>query len=90
MFHSVGKWIAAPRAHLRNARKPPWLQVRLSSSTPRRVFDSITPTDGSRDVFVHVSAVERAGMSALNEGHKVSYEVVTERGKQAAANLQAA
>jgi cold shock protein len=53
-------------------------------------FGFITPTDGSRDVFVHISAVERAGMSSLNEGQKVSYDVVTERGKQAAANLQAA
>ena len=53
-------------------------------------FGFITPTDGSRDVFVHISAVERACMSSLNEGQKVSYEVVTERGKQAAANLQAA
>jgi CspA family cold shock protein len=53
-------------------------------------FGFITPSDGSRDVFVHVSAVERAGMSTLNEGQRVSYEVVTERGKQAAANLQAA
>ncbi len=51
-------------------------------------FGFITPTDGSRDVFVHISAVERAGMSSLNEGQKVSYEVVTERGKQAAANLR--
>lgn len=51
-------------------------------------FGFITPTDGSRDVFVHISAVERAGMSALNEGQRISYDVVTERGKQAAANLQ--
>ena len=51
-------------------------------------FGFITPTDGSRDVFVHISAVERAGMSTLNEGQRVSYDIVTERGKQAAANLQ--
>jgi CspA family cold shock protein len=51
-------------------------------------FGFITPTDGSRDVFVHISAVERAGMSTLNEGQRVSYEIVTERGNQAAANLQ--
>ena len=51
-------------------------------------FGFITPSDGSKDVFVHISAVERAGMSTLNEGQRVSYEVVTERGKQAAANLQ--
>jgi len=39
-------------------------------------FGFITPSDGSRDVFVHISAVERAGMSTLNEGQKVSYDVV--------------
>lgn len=50
-------------------------------------FGFITPTDGSKDVFVHISAVERAGMSSLNEGQRVSYEVITERGKQAAGNL---
>jgi CspA family cold shock protein len=51
-------------------------------------FGFITPTDGGKDVFVHISAVERAGMSTLNEGQRISYEVVTERGKQAASNLQ--
>jgi cold shock protein len=51
-------------------------------------FGFITPTDGSKDVFVHISAVERAGMSTLNEGQRVSYDIITERGKQAAANLQ--
>ena len=50
-------------------------------------FGFITPSDGGKDVFVHISAVERAGMSTLNEGQRVSYEVVTERGKQAAGNL---
>jgi CspA family cold shock protein len=51
-------------------------------------FGFIAPNDGSKDVFVHVSALERAGMSTLVEGQKVSFDVVTERGKQAAANLQ--
>ena len=51
-------------------------------------FGFIQPTDGSKDVFVHVSAVERAGMGTLVEGQKVGYDVVTERGKQAAANLR--
>jgi CspA family cold shock protein len=55
----------------------------------QRGFGFIQPSDGSRDVFVHVSAVERAGMQTLVEGQKVSYDVVTERGKQAAANLRA-
>ncbi len=51
-------------------------------------FGFISPTDGGQDVFVHISAVERAGMSSLNEGQKLSYDVVSERGKTAAANLQ--
>ena len=50
-------------------------------------FGFITPSDGSKDVFVHISAVERAGMSTLNEGQRVNYEVMTERGKLAAGNL---
>ena len=54
-------------------------------------FGFITPSDGSRDVFVHISAVERAGMSTLNEGQKVSYEMVADRrtGKTSADNLRA-
>ena len=52
-------------------------------------FGFIQPADGGNDVFVHISAVERAGMNTLNEGQKVSYEVVSERGKLAASNLQA-
>jgi CspA family cold shock protein len=53
-------------------------------------FGFIQPEDGSKDVFVHISAVEKAGMRTLNEGQRVSYEIVTERGKQAAGNLQSA
>ena len=53
-------------------------------------FGFIQPTDGSKDVFVHISAVERAGMRTLMEGQKVNFEVVTERGKQAAGNLSLA
>jgi len=53
-------------------------------------YGFIQPSDGSKDVFVHISAVQRSGMQSLVEGQKVSFEVVTERGKPAAANLQAA
>jgi len=55
-----------------------------------RGFGFIEPSDGSRDIFVHVSAVKSAGMHTLVEGQKVSFEVVMERGKYAAANLAAA
>jgi len=55
-------------------------------------FGFIQPDDGGKDVFVHISAVERAGMHNLNEGQKISYEIVTDRktGKSSADNLQAA
>ncbi|MEO8115466.1 MAG: cold-shock protein [Phenylobacterium sp.] len=52
-------------------------------------FGFIQPDDGGKDVFVHISAVERAGLGSLNEGQKVSYELQEERGKIAAVNLQA-
>ncbi|MBS9479061.1 cold-shock protein [Ancylobacter radicis] len=55
-------------------------------------YGFIQPDNGGPDVFVHISAVERAGMSSLNEGQKVSFEVLADRrtGKQSAGNLQAA
>ena len=55
-------------------------------------YGFIQPDDGQKDVFVHISAVERAGLSTLNEGQKVSFDVVADRrsGKSSAANLQAA
>jgi CspA family cold shock protein len=51
-------------------------------------FGFIAPSDGAKDVFVHISALERSGISTLREGDKVSYEVVNERGKLAASNIQ--
>jgi cold shock protein len=55
-------------------------------------FGFIQPDNGGNDVFVHISAVERAGMSGLNEGQKVSFDIVADRrtGKSAAENLRAA
>ena len=53
-------------------------------------FGFIQPEDGSKDVFVHISAVEAAGMGSLAEGQRISYEVTTERGKQAASDLKEA
>jgi cold shock protein len=54
-------------------------------------FGFIQPDDGSKDVFVHVSALERAGMRGLNEGQKIEFEVVADRksGKSSAENLRA-
>ena len=55
-------------------------------------FGFIQPTDGGNDVFVHISAVERAGLGTLREGKKISYEIVADRrsGKSSADNLRAA
>jgi len=55
-------------------------------------FGFIQPDDGGKDVFVHISAVERAGMHGLNEGQKLTFDIVADRrtGKSAAENLRAA
>ena len=53
-------------------------------------FGFIQPEAGDKDVFVHIKAVQAAGLQGLNDGQKVSYDIITERGKQAAANLKLA
>jgi CspA family cold shock protein len=50
-------------------------------------YGFIQPDDGGKDVFVHITALERAGVANLNEGQKVKYDVAMDRGKAAAANL---
>jgi len=55
---------------------------------PTKGYGFIQPDGGGKDVFLHISAVERAGLSNLNEGAKVSYEVVSNRGKESAENLK--
>ncbi|MDX2222136.1 MAG: cold-shock protein [Rhodospirillaceae bacterium] len=51
-------------------------------------YGFIQPSDGGKDVFVHITAVERAGLRTLNEGQQISFEITTERGKSAATNLK--
>ena len=60
--------------------------------TEQKGFGFIQPDDGGQDAFVHISAVERAGLRGLTEGQKVTYEMETDRrtGKQSAGNLQVA
>ena len=55
---------------------------------PLRGFGFIQPDSGGRDVFVHISAVEKAGYNSLAEGAKVSFDVVPNRGKESAENLK--
>jgi CspA family cold shock protein len=55
---------------------------------PTKGYGFIQPDGGGKDVFVHISAVEKSGLSGLYEGAKVSYEVVAKRGKESAENLR--
>jgi CspA family cold shock protein len=84
----AARWSRSHGADRRFHRRPDMAQGTVKFFNTQKGFGFIQPTDGGKDVFVHISAVERAGMSTLNEGQKVSYDVVSERGKFAAANLQ--
>jgi CspA family cold shock protein len=55
---------------------------------PTKGYGFIQPQGGGKDVFVHISAVEKAGLTTLNEGQQVQYELVTNRGKTSAENLK--
>lgn len=55
---------------------------------PTKGYGFIQPDNGGSDVFVHISAVEKAGLSQLHEGQRVSFEITNSRGKDSAANLQ--
>ncbi len=57
---------------------------------PTKGFGFIQPDQGGADVFVHISALEKAGLRGLDEGQKVSYELVTDKGKTSAGNLKVA
>lgn len=72
------------------------MEMRMATGTVKwfnetKGYGFITPDSGGNDVFVHISAVERAGLRSLNEGQKVSYEMVADKrsGKQSADNLKA-
>jgi CspA family cold shock protein len=53
-------------------------------------YGFIQPDEGGKDVFVHISAVERAGLGTLRDGQRVNYEIARDRGKESAANLSLA
>jgi len=69
------------------------LEIQVATGTVKwfnatKGYGFIQPQDGGKDVFVHISAVERAGLTGLNEGQRVEYELVSNRGKQSAENLK--
>ncbi len=57
---------------------------------PTKGFGFIAPEDGSKDVFVHISAVEKSGLGYLREGQKIEFDMQEERGKSSATNLREA
>ena len=57
---------------------------------PRKGYGFIAPDDGGKDAFVHISALEKAGITDLNEGDAVKFELATEKGRQSAVNLKKA
>jgi cold shock protein len=95
MIRDSKPWSAIAITSCGSRTRPAFLSEAIMATGTVKFFNTqkgfgfIQPLDGGKDVFVHISAVERAGMSTLNEGQKVSYDVVSERGKLAAANLQA-
>ena len=89
--HKPGCTTVRP-AYTRTRKKSYMTQGTVKWFNGQKGFGFIQPDDGSKDVFVHISAVERAGMHSLNEGQKVSFELVADRktGKSSADNLRAA
>jgi CspA family cold shock protein len=71
-------------------RRPTMQKGTVKWFNPTKGYGFIRPQTGDKDVFVHISAVERAGLSSLNEGQVVEYELVTNRGKTSAENLKVA
>ena len=55
---------------------------------PTKGYGFIVPQDGEKDVFVHITAVQAAGLKSLNDGQKISYEITKERGKDTATKLK--
>jgi CspA family cold shock protein len=80
----------APDAHTHNNRRLELATGTVKWFNPAKGFGFIQPSNGGQDVFVHVSALESAGLATLNEGQKVNYEIASERGRNKAVNIQIA
>jgi CspA family cold shock protein len=84
---AVARW-SCGRDQVRAGKEAMMATGTVKWFNPTKGYGFIQPKDGGRDVFVHISAVERAGLSSLNEGQVVEYEMVSNRGKESADNLK--
>ena len=84
---AVARWLCG-RNQVRADKEAKMATGTVKWFNPTKGYGFIQPQDGGKDVFVHISAVERAGLSSLNEGQVVEYELVSNRGKQSAENLK--
>ena len=83
---SVSRFAALINARLKGSEAVATGTVKWFNS--QKGYGFIQPDGGGKDVFVHISAVEKAGLSSLNEGAKVSYDIISDRGKESAGNLK--
>ncbi len=89
-FRRVG-WSAKRRPRVSQTRKETTVHKGIVKwFNPTKGYGFIARTNGGKDVFIHISAVERAGLSTLAEGQNVTFDIVVNRGKEAAANLKVA
>jgi CspA family cold shock protein len=84
---AIARW-SCGRDHGHARKEPAMATGTVKWFNPTKGYGFIQPQGGGRDVFVHISAVERAGLSTLNEGQTVEFEIVSNRGKESADNLK--
>jgi cold shock protein len=84
---AIARW-SCGRDYVRAGKEAAMATGTVKWFNPTKGYGFIQPQDGGRDVFVHISAVERAGLNSLNEGQIVEYEIVSNRGKESADNLK--
>jgi CspA family cold shock protein len=80
--------MVVPLDHVRAFKEATMATGTVKWFNPTKGYGFIQPKDGGRDVFVHISAVERAGLGSLNEGQTIEYQIVSSRGKESADNLK--
>jgi CspA family cold shock protein len=89
LWRGVRRRLSASNPYIDETRRPTMQKGTVKWFNPTKGYGFIRPASGDKDVFVHISAVERAGLSTLNEGQTVEYELVTGRnGKTSAENLK--